>query len=156
MSKIVLLNEFLSIRKKIKNKKIVFTNGCFDILHSGHVKYLEQAKGLGDILIIGINSDDSVRKLKGDSRPINTLNDRAYVLSGLTIVDYIIAFDELTPLKLISQVLPDILVKGGDYKIDEIVGNDFVEKNGGIVKTVPYLDGASTTDIINKIKEMTW
>tara|TARA_B100000212_G_scaffold309520_1_gene259958 strand:+ start:426 stop:893 length:468 start_codon:yes stop_codon:yes gene_type:complete len=155
MSKIVLLNEFLSIRKKIKNKKIVFTNGCFDILHSGHVKYLEQAKGLGDILIIGINSDDSVRKLKGDSRPINTLNDRAYVLSGLTIVDYIIAFDELTPLKLISQVLPDILVKGGDYKIDEIVGNDFVEKNGGIVKTVPYLDGASTTDIINKIKEMT-
>ena len=155
MSKILLLNEFLSIRKKIKNKKIVFTNGCFDILHSGHVKYLEQAKGLGDILIIGINSDDSVRKLKGDSRPINTLNDRAYVLSGLTIVDYIIAFDELTPLKLISQVLPDILVKGGDYKIDEIVGNDFVEKNGGIVKTVPYLDGASTTDIINKIKEMT-
>ena len=155
MSKIVLLNEFLSIRKKIKNKKIVFTNGCFDILHSGHVKYLEQAKGLGDILIIGINSDDSVRKLKGDSRPINTLNDRAYVLSGLTIVDYIIAFDELTPLKLISQVLPDILVKGGDYKIDEIVGNDFVEKNGGIVKTVPFLDGASTTDIINKIKEMT-
>ena len=155
MSKIVLLNEILSIRKKIKNKKIVFTNGCFDILHSGHVKYLEQAKGLGDILIIGINSDDSVRKLKGDSRPINTLNDRAYVLSGLTIVDYIIAFDELTPLKLISQVLPDILVKGGDYKIDEIVGNDFVEKNGGIVKTVPYLDGASTTDIINKIKEMT-
>ena len=155
MSKILLLNEFLSIRKKIKNKKIVFTNGCFDILHSGHVKYLEQAKGLGDILIIGINSDDSVRKLKGDSRPINTLNDRAYVLSGLTIVDYIIAFDELTPLKLISQVLPDILVKGGDYKIDEIVGNDFVEKNGGIVKTVPFLDGASTTDIINKIKEMT-
>ena len=155
MSKIVLLNEFLSIRKKIKNKKIVFTNGCFDILHSGHVKYLEQAKGLGDILIIGINSDDSVRKLKGDSRPITTLNDRAFVLSGLTVVDYIIAFDELTPLKLISQVLPDILVKGGDYKIDEIVGNDFVEKNGGIVKTVPYLDGVSTTDIINKIKEMT-
>ena len=155
MSKIVLLNEFLSIRKKIKNKKIVFTNGCFDILHSGHVKYLEQAKGLGDILIIGINSDDSVRELKGDSRPINTLNDRAFVLSGLNVVDYIIAFDELTPLKLISQVLPDILVKGGDYKIDDIVGNDFVEKNGGIVETVPYLDGVSTTDIINKIKEMT-
>lgn len=154
MSKIVQLNEFLSIRKKNKNRKIVFTNGCFDILHSGHVKYLKLAKELGDILVIGINSDNSIKQLKGDTRPINPLDDRAYVLSSLSVVDYVIAFDDLTPIELISQVLPDILVKGGDYKVDEIVGSGFVKNNGGIVKTLPYLDGVSTTDIIKKIKDV--
>ena len=153
MSKIVQLNEFLSIRKN-KNRKIVFTNGCFDILHSGHVKYLKLAKELGDILVIGINSDNSIKQLKGDTRPINPLDDRAYVLSSLSVVDYVIAFDDLTPIELISQVLPDILVKGGDYKVDEIVGSGFVKNNGGIVKTLPYLDGVSTTDIIKKIKDV--
>ena len=123
-------------------------------MHSGHVKYLKLAKELGDILVIGINSDNSIKQLKGDTRPINPLDDRAYVLSSLSVADYVIAFDDLTPIELISQVLPDILVKGGDYKVDEIVGSGFVKNNGGIVKTLPYLDGVSTTDIIKKIKDV--
>ncbi len=142
----------LLIEAKSQNKKIVFTNGCFDIIHSGHVYYLNEAKKMGDILVIGLNSDDSVRRLKGNSRPINSQNDRAVVLSALKSVDYVVYFEDDTPLNLISSLLPDILVKGGDYQIDDIVGADVVRNNGGSIITISFVEGKSTTNIINKMK----
>ena len=142
-----------SFREYNKNKKIVFTNGCFDIIHAGHVKYLEEAKRHGDILVVGVNSDESIRRLKGKSRPINTLVDRIEVLTALSSVDYVIPFEEDTPYDLIKEINPDVLVKGGNYKVDEIVGKDIVEQRGGKVIAVDFFEGKSTTNIVNKIKK---
>lgn len=137
-----------------KGKKIVFTNGCFDILHRGHVTYLNQAKELGDLLIVGINSDESVKRLKGSERPVNMLEDRAYVLSALKSVDYVIPFEEDTPLNLINQIIPNILVKGGDYTIDRIIGAQEVLAHGGKVEIIPFVPGKSTSAIIDTIKTL--
>ena len=134
-----------------RGKKIVFTNGCFDILHAGHVEYLEAAKELGDKLIVAINTDRSVRKLKGSSRPVNTLAHRAKVLASLQCVDKVVFFDEETPIKLIKAIKPDVLVKGGDYKIKDIVGHKEVAQSGGSVVTIPLVKGLSTSKIITKI-----
>jgi D-beta-D-heptose 7-phosphate kinase/D-beta-D-heptose 1-phosphate adenosyltransferase len=142
---------FQSIRKRSPGKKIVFTNGCFDILHIGHIKYLRQAAALGDVLVVGLNSDASVRRLKGQSRPINSQDERACLLSALEFVDYIIVFDEDTPHALISALMPDVLVKGGDYAPDRVVGADVVEQNGGRLVLIPLVDGKSTTAIVEKI-----
>ena len=135
-------------------EKVVMTNGCFDIIHPGHVTYLKQAKALGNKLIVAVNSDDSVKRLKGDSRPINTLEDRIAVLRGLSSVDYVVSFSEDTPQKLISRILPDILVKGGDYKVEEIAGHKEVIANGGKVVIIPFVEGKSTTRIVNKIQNV--
>lgn len=135
-------------------EKVVMTNGCFDIIHPGHVTYLKQAKALGNKLIVAVNSDDSVKRLKGDSRPINSLEDRIAVLSGLSSVDYVVSFSEDTPQKLISRILPDILVKGGDYKVEEIAGHKEVIANGGKVVIIPFVEGKSTTRIVNKIQNV--
>lgn len=132
-------------------QKVVFTNGCFDVLHRGHVTYLAQARDLGDCLVVGLNTDASVKRLKGESRPINCDNDRAFVLAALSSIDYIVLFEEDTPKNLIEQIKPDILVKGGDYQIDNIVGADFVLKNGGQVLTIPFVDGYSSTKIIQAL-----
>ena len=137
---------------RVTNKQIVFTNGCFDILHAGHVTYLESAKRLGDILIIGLNSDGSVKRLKGKSRPVNSEHDRAIVLGALKAVDFVVYFEEDTPLELIKIVKPDFLVKGGDYKIENIVGADVVQDKGGEVFVIPFVEGKSTTNIINKMR----
>ena len=134
-------------------QKLVFTNGCFDILHSGHVRYLQTAAGFGDILVLGLNSDSSVRKLKGPLRPIMTQDDRAYLLSAVEAIDCIVIFDEETPAKLIQSVNPDVLVKGGDYLPKDVVGYDTVKENGGCVKIVPYVEGKSTSGIVNSILE---
>jgi len=139
---------------KAQKKSIVFTNGCFDILHIGHIQYLEAAKLLGDILIIGVNTDISVSELKGPERPINQQDDRACVLSSLRAVDVVVLFDESTPLSLISEIMPDILVKGGDYTIDTIVGADIVLAHQGKVEIIPFVEGKSTSSIINKIKSL--
>jgi len=136
-------------RLKSDNNKIVFTNGCFDILHRGHFDYLYQSKSLGNFLIVGLNSDDSVRLLKGNDRPINNQNIRAENLSKLDYIDAVIIFNEETPEKLINLLLPDILTKGGDYKINQIIGSEIVTNNGGKVKILPLIKGYSTTAIIN-------
>jgi len=135
---------------KKKDKKIIFTNGCFDILHIGHIKYLERAKSFGDTLILGLNSDDSLRKLKGDDRPINSQTDRAYILASLEVVDYLVIFNEDTPYKLIKLIKPDVLVKGGDYEGKEVVGQDIAKD----LKLVKFIDGKSTTQIIKKIQNI--
>ena len=140
-------------RIKAERKKIVFTNGCFDLLHVGHVRYLAQAKKLGDFLIIGLNSDSSVKELKGEDRPINSFEDRATLLSAIESVDSVIMFEEQTPENLIKDIVPDILVKGGDYNIEDIVGYQTVIQNGGQVKTLSFYDGYSSTNYINKIKK---
>jgi len=136
---------------KRKGKTIVFTNGVFDILHRGHVEYLSKAKSFGDILIVGLNSDASVRRLKGKGRPINKQSDRRTVLLGLSSVDYVVIFTEDTPRKLIEELRPDILVKGADYKINKIVGADFVNSYGGIVRRIKLTPGRSTSRIIKKL-----
>lgn len=150
--KIVPRDFFVRNDFKRHGQKIVFTNGCFDVLHFGHVHYLLQAKALGDILVIGLNSDDSVRRLKGPTRPINGENERAFVLAALVFVDYVTLFEEDTPEELIKVVRPDVLVKGGDYTLDNIVGADFVTQNGGTVTTIPFVEGFSSTRIIEKLK----
>ncbi len=133
--------------------KLVFSNGCFDLLHAGHVRYLQTAAALGDIFILGLNSDSSVRKLKGPSRPVMPQADRALLLSALAAIDCVVIFEEETPARLIEMVLPDVLVKGGDYLAEEIVGYETVTKNGGRVEIVPFLAGKSTTNMINSIME---
>ena len=150
MGKIVKLEELIQVRKKAKkeNKKVVFTNGCFDLLHRGHIEYLKKAKRLGDILIVGLNSDSSVRKIKGQGRPIQKQADRAAILASLYFVDYVCIFNELTPFKLISKLIPDILVKGGDWKVKDIVGKDIVESHGGKVLSIKMVKGKSTSGII--------
>ena len=142
-----------SFRKNHINEKIVFTNGCFDILHVGHIKYLQEAARLGDILVIGLNTDNSVKNLKGPDRPVNNENDRAEMLASFGFVDYVVLFDEDTPLELIKRLMPDVLVKGGDYAGIPVVGADEVISNGGTVKLIPYVQGKSTTNIIKKIRE---
>lgn len=134
-----------------KNKKIVFTNGCFDLLHKGHVEYLKKARSFGDALIVGLNSDASVRRLKGRGRPVTPQGDRAKILAGLESVDFITIFNEDTPLNLISHLKPDILVKGADWDKNRVAGKDIVEACGGRVETVKYLKGYSTTDMLKKI-----
>jgi D-beta-D-heptose 7-phosphate kinase/D-beta-D-heptose 1-phosphate adenosyltransferase len=128
--------------------RVIFTNGVFDILHAGHVTYLEEARALGDVLVVGLNSDDSVRRLKGPTRPVNTQEDRARVLGALRCVDHVIVFDDDTPLAVITALIPDVLVKGGDYTRDTVVGADVVEHYGGSVVIIPLLEGRSTTSII--------
>lgn len=137
--------------EKQRGKKVVFTNGCFDILHAGHISYLKRARELGDLLVVGVNSDASVKRLKGEARPINALADRLLLLSALEFVDYVIPFEEDTPYGLIKEVMPDVLVKGGDYQLDGIVGKEIVEGKGGIVATVALVPGKSTTGIIDKV-----
>jgi len=146
-----LIEKVKSLRQD--GKKIVMTNGCFDILHSGHVDYLSKAKELGDILIVAVNSDDSVKRLKGDSRPINKLKDRLTVLSSLQAIDWLVEFEQDTPEELIKRVLPNVLVKGGDYAVKDVVGGDVVQANGGEVKIVNFLPSYSTTDLISKIND---
>ncbi len=143
------LEEFL---RKNKEKRIVFTNGCFDIIHKGHVAYLVEAKRLGDLLVIGLNSDTSVKRLKGPERPINNELDRQYVMSQLKPVDFVEIFTEDTPLNLILKIMPKILVKGGDWKIEQIVGGKEVVEAGGEVFSLNFVDGYSTTSIIHKIQ----
>jgi len=137
---------------KSEHKKIVFTNGCFDILHLGHIDYLEKARAKGDKLILGLNSDSSIKILKGENRPINNEEFRGRMLAALSFIDALVIFDEQTPLKLIETVKPDILVKGNDYLTENIVGAEFVLKNGGSVETVELVKGYSTTNLIEKIK----
>ena len=137
---------------RFKEQKIVFTNGCFDILHQGHVDYLAKAADLGNVLIIGVNTDQSVRTIKNPDRPINDEYSRALLLASMHFTSAIILFDEETPYNLISAIMPDVLVKGADYKVENIVGADLVLANGGRVETIVFLPGFSTTGIINKIK----
>jgi len=133
--------------------KIVFTNGCFDIIHRGHVELLKFARSLGDVLVVGLNDDESVRRLKGKNRPINTLEDRAFVLLSIRWVDFVVPFSEDTPERIIREISPNVLVKGGDYRIEDIAGADFVLSKGGRVEIFNYLEGYSTTSIIKKIWE---
>ena len=135
-------------------KKIVFTNGCFDLIHTGHTRYLAKAKSFGDLLIVAVNSDSSVRMIKGEKRPINTQAERAETLAALESVDFVTIFDEPDPYKIISDLQPDVLVKGGDWPIEKIIGKDIVEARGGKVVNVPYVEGASTTGIIEKILKL--
>jgi D-beta-D-heptose 7-phosphate kinase/D-beta-D-heptose 1-phosphate adenosyltransferase len=137
-----------------RGRRVVFTNGCFDLLHAGHVKYLQKARTLGDILVLGLNSDASVRRLKGEKRPLIAEEERAHILAALDCIDYVIIFDEDTPLELISALKPDILAKGGDYTLDGVVGKDFVEAYGGRVELVPFVDGKSTSNIIERVLEL--
>lgn len=146
------LKRLLTVLKKrrLDGEKIVFTNGCFDIIHSGHIKVLREAKKLGDILVVGLNSDSSVKKLKGRNRPVNLLKDRIEVLSAIKYVDYIVVFNKSTPYNLIKKIKPDFLVKGGDYKEKDIVGRQFSKK----VVTIPLVKDKSTTNIIERIKKI--
>ncbi|MDQ6982800.1 MAG: D-glycero-beta-D-manno-heptose 1-phosphate adenylyltransferase [Mariprofundus sp.] len=137
---------------KKEGKKIVFTNGCFDLLHPGHIDYLDRTAKLGDILIIGLNDDDSIHRLKGDSRPINPLQDRAIMLAALRAVDLVVPFAEDTPLNLITTLMPDILIKGGDYQPDDIVGAKEVRQSGGEVIVMPFINGHSSTELIRHIQ----
>ena len=136
---------------KAKGKRIVFTNGCFDLLHIGHVRYLEKARALGDILVVGVNSDSSVRKIKGPKRPVLPEEERTEILSGLGCVDYVTIFDELDPLKLITSLQPNVLVKGGDWTKEQIVGGEVVEKSGGEVVIIPFIREVSTSNLIETI-----
>ena len=136
---------------KQAGRRIVFTNGCFDILHVGHVRYLKSARALGDTLIVGLNSDASVKRIKGDKRPIVPEGERAEVLSSIRFVDYVVLFDEPDPYNTIAAVKPDILVKGGDWSLENIVGRDIVESYGGEVHTIPFIEGASSSRIIDDI-----
>ncbi len=143
--------EIKAEKLRSEGKKIVFTNGCFDILHKGHVSYLKKAKELGDILVIGVNSDRSIKSIKGEKRPILPQDERAFILSALEMIDYVVIFDEDTPYELIKRVKPHILVKGGDWDINNIVGKDIVESYGGKVLNIPFVEGKSTTNIIERI-----
>jgi D-glycero-beta-D-manno-heptose 1-phosphate adenylyltransferase len=153
MGEVVVHTDLLKIRERLKRegKKIVFTNGVFDIVHRGHVEYLTKAKALGDVLLIGMNTDASVQRLKGPRRPVVSQDDRAFVLAALRVVDYVCLFDEDTPYNLIKAVVPDVLVKGSDWAIDDIVGKDIVEAAGGKVQTIDFVPNRSSTNIIQKI-----
>lgn len=155
MGAVVSREKLVSIRQEQgeKGRRVVFTNGVFDLLHRGHVDYLQKAKALGDVLIVGLNSDSSVRRIKGPQRPIVEQEDRAYVLAALTPVDYVCVFEEETPYELIRAIVPDILVKGADWRLDAIVGKDVVEEAGGTVQSIEFLPDRSTSLIIRKIIE---
>ena len=148
----ITVTELLKILQNKENKKVVFTNGCFDLFHVGHARYLKQASKFGDILIVGVNSDKSVKRLKGETRPIISEKERMELLAALEFVSYVVMFDEDTPYNLISQIKPDVIVKGGDYKVEDVVGKDIVEKYGGKVEICKFIQSKSTTSIINKIK----
>ncbi len=155
MSNIKNTNELAEIRKELKlqNKKVVFTNGVFDILHAGHVDYITKAKAKGDILIVAVNSDSSVKKIKGELRPIVPQAERAFIISSLKPVDYVVIFDEETPYEIIKKIIPDVLVKGSDWSVGNIVGRDIVETNGGKVETIEFTNDRSTTNIIKTVLE---
>lgn len=153
-SKIQTMDTIEEELKRYRHKKIVFTNGCFDILHIGHIRYLKEAKALGDILVLGLNSDASVKRLKGPTRPVNSEQDRRDMLCEMEFIDYVVVFDEDTPYELIKKVKPDVLVKGGDYTPDNIVGADIVREKGGNVCVIPFVEGKSTTNIINAMKKL--
>ena len=150
---IISIEALKEIRKELKqkNKLVVFTNGCFDVLHAGHVDYLAKAKECGDILIVGLNSDSSVRLVKGEKRPIVNELERAFILKNLKSVEYVVLFSDPTPIGLIEELLPDVLVKGADWAIENIVGRDIVEKNGGSVRAIKFITQQSTTNIIEKV-----
>lgn len=154
--KIIAADKLSKELEMLKNMELdlVFTNGCFDLLHPGHVEYLKSAKALGDLLIVGINADNSVAQLKGPNRPLNNLEDRMTMLASLQAVDMVVAFEEETPIKLIREVKPLFLVKGGDYAKDKIVGADFVKSYGGQVKVIPFKEGYSSSQLIEKIKKL--
>ena len=153
MNKILDSQELLSERERLRRegKRVVFTNGCFDLLHPGHVRYLKEARALGDVLIVALNSDASVRRLKGEGRPIMDEGERGEVMAALESVDYVTVFDEETPRELIAVLLPDVLVKGGDWPVEQIVGREEVESAGGTTLSLPYIEGSSTTSIIQRI-----
>jgi len=152
--KFVSKHEMLAERARLRDagRTLVFTNGVFDLLHVGHVRYLQQARQLGDALVVAINSDASARTLKGESRPVMNQNERAEVLAALSAVDYVTIFDDISPRSLIAELLPDVLVKGGDYKIDQIHGREEVEAAGGRVVSLPFVEGSSTTTILERIR----
>ena len=152
-SKVKTQDELRDIVADLKGagRKVVFTNGCFDIIHTGHVRYLKLAKGYGDVLLVAINSDDSVRNLKGEKRPIMSQAERAEVVAALGMVDYVTVFDEADPHRLIAELMPDVLVKGGDWDVENIVGKGVVETAGGKVFSLPFIEGASTTGIVERI-----
>jgi rfaE bifunctional protein nucleotidyltransferase chain/domain len=153
MGEVLSLERMIAERERLRsqNRKVVFTNGCFDLIHPGHIRVLREARSLGDVLIVAINSDRSVRELKGSHRPIMNEDERAEVLAALACVDYVITFDDPTPRETIKAIGPDLLVKGGDYTPDTIVGRDEVEAMGGVVKSLSYIDGFSTSDLIERI-----
>lgn len=155
MGIVLALNELKTKRTQFREKRasVVFTNGCFDIVHRGHIEYLLRAKALGDVLIVGINTDDSVRRIKGEKRPIVPASDRAFVVANLSPVDFVCTFGEDTPFRLIEEIVPDILVKGADWKVDDIVGKDVVEAAGGRVETIEFIPNRSTSNIIERILE---
>jgi D-beta-D-heptose 7-phosphate kinase/D-beta-D-heptose 1-phosphate adenosyltransferase len=157
MGLVVDRDQLVQIRNDLKRqgKKVVFTNGCFDILHRGHVEYLQKAKQLGDVLIVGLNTDASVKRLKGAERPIVQQEDRAIVIAALAAVDYVCLFDEDTPYELIRAIVPDVLVKGADWSVENVVGRDVVEAAGGMVKTIEFVPDRSTTSIITRIIQTT-
>ncbi len=148
------LSDILQDRQR-KGERVVFTNGCFDLLHIGHIRYLQSARALGDLLVVAVNSDESVRSLaKGLRRPLTPMDQRIEVLAALTCVDYVVSFDESTPLQIIKTLQPDVLVKGGDWPLDQIVGREMVEKRGGMVKSIPLTPDVSTSLIIERIQKM--
>jgi D-beta-D-heptose 7-phosphate kinase/D-beta-D-heptose 1-phosphate adenosyltransferase len=154
-AKILSVNEMLVVRERlqVEAKCLVFTNGVFDLLHVGHVRYLAEARALGDALVVAINSDRAVRELKGPDRPVFAENERAEILAALRDVDYVVVFDDISPRSLIKRLLPDVLVKGGDYQLDEIHGREEVEAAGGSVVSLPFVPGASTTSLIERMKQ---
>ena len=149
------IDELVEIRKELKlqNKKVVFTNGVFDILHAGHVDYITKTKEKGDVLIVAVNSDASVRRIKGPTRPIVPQHERAFIISSLKPVDYVVIFEEDTPYETIKKILPDVLIKGADWAVNDIVGKDVVEANGGKVETIEFVNNQSTTNIIKTVLE---
>jgi D-beta-D-heptose 7-phosphate kinase/D-beta-D-heptose 1-phosphate adenosyltransferase len=153
MTKLLTIDSLVEKREQMRRegKRVVFTNGCFDLLHPGHVRYLAEARALGDALIVGLNSDRSVRVLKGEGRPILNETERAEVIAALEAVDFVVIFDEDTPRELIAGLLPDVLVKGGDWPLDQIIGREEVEAVGGKVISLGYIEGASTSEIIDRI-----
>jgi len=153
MMKILSIDQLRSERERLRRleNRVVFTNGCFDLIHPGHIRYLQEARRLGDVLIVALNSDRSVRELKGETRPILNQNERAEVMAALNCVEYVTIFDEPTPREIIAALLPDVLVKGGDWDLDRIVGRDEVEAAGGEVLNLPFIEGCSTTDLIERI-----
>ena len=156
MAKILDRQELIREHERLRGegRSLVFTNGCFDLLHPGHVRYLAEARALGDALVVALNSDRSVRVLKGEGRPILNEQERAEVIASLEAVDYVIVFDEETPRELIAELLPEVLVKGGDWPLDQIAGRHEVEAAGGRVLSLPYVEGSSSTDIIERIKRL--
>lgn len=153
MAVILTLDELRQARAELRRagKRVVFTNGCFDLLHPGHVRYLQQARAIGDALIVALNSDRAVHELKGASRPILNEDERAEVMAALGCVDYVIIFDDISPRETIAALLPDVLVKGGDWSVDQIIGREEVEAAGGQVMNLPFVEGVSTTDVISRI-----